>query len=171
MTATDLTGVAQIGIITADLDRAIRTWQEKYGVGPWHVQTCDASTMSETMLGGRPATFGMRLAVTYLGGLMLELIQPGEGDSVYAHSLARRGGADHLHHILCTTRDFQGTIDAFGRKGVATAQSGTMNEGPIEWAYLDTEADLGFMLEFIQLPEGYTLDPPAANQAATELSK
>jgi methylmalonyl-CoA/ethylmalonyl-CoA epimerase len=168
MSESDLTGVAQIGILTADLDRAIRTWEEKYGVGPWQVQTCDGSTMSETMLGGRPATFGMRLAVTYLGSLMLELIEPGEGDSVYAQSLARRGGADHLHHVLCTTRDFRGTLDAFRRKGVATAQSGTFNDGPIDWAYLDTEPDLGFMLEFIQLPEGYNLDPPTTSQAATE---
>ena len=163
---TNITGVTQIGIITADIDRAVRTWADRYGVGPWQVFRFDPSNMSELTVGGRPVEYGMRIALAYLGPMMFELIEPSDERSVYAQSLERHGGADHFHHILCDTDDFHATLAAFAQKGITPAQTGHMHETHASFAYLDSEPDIGFMLEFahvdgeLNLPEPMYVYPP-----------
>src|SRR5438132_5442947 len=106
--------VTQLGIVTRDLDRTIRIWSDKYGVGPWQVHVFDPSNMTELTVGGRPAEYGMRIALAFLGSMMLEVIEPLDERSIYAGSLERHGGADHLHHVLCTTDDdLQSSLEHF----------------------------------------------------------
>ena len=63
-----ITEVTQIGIITADLDRAVRAWADRYGVGPWQIYKFDPSNMTDMEIGGAKVDYGMRLAITFVGG-------------------------------------------------------------------------------------------------------
>jgi len=159
---TALTQVTQIGILTRDLDRVVRTWSDKYGVGPWQIHDFDPSNMTDMTVAGKPADFGMRIAIAFIGEMMLEVIEPTSDGNIYAESLDRHGGADHFHHILCSTDEgFRASLDRFRDKGVPTMQSGHMSTGAT-FAYLDTEADLGFALEVADVPENFSLPEPAA---------
>jgi hypothetical protein len=93
------TGINHICLVTHDLDRSVRTWFDRYGVGPWRIWTKDASNMS-AVVDGEPTDFAMRVALCQLSpGFRLEIIQPLDERSPYARSLAERGGADHIHHV------------------------------------------------------------------------
>ena len=155
--SAELRGIAQLGIVTADIDRAVRVWEEKYGVGPWLVGDADLARTSATTLNGRPASFSARIAIAWIGPMMVELIEPATGESVWADSLHRHAGADHIHHVLCLTDDIGETIDDFDRKGVPASQTGHHEISGVDWAYFDTEDDLGFTLEFAFFPPGVDL--------------
>jgi methylmalonyl-CoA/ethylmalonyl-CoA epimerase len=153
-----LTEVIQLCVVTTDLDRAIGIWSDKYGVGPWHVFTLDSSQMESTVH-GRPAELGMRIAVTqFTPNMQLELIQPLDGNSIYAESLTTHGGRDHVHHIKCDNADHDATIAHFRSIGVEAAQSGKLGE--LRYAYFDTEDDLGFAIEITARPDAWTLPEP-----------
>jgi methylmalonyl-CoA/ethylmalonyl-CoA epimerase len=154
--ASDIKDVLQIGIVTADLDRAMRAWTDTYGVGPWQVSVYNRSNMSDWTVDDGPADFEMRSAIARTGGFMIELIQPISGESTWSESLARHGGADHIHHLLCTYADddFDTTLTDFRRKGVPAVQIGHQGASGIRWAYLDSLPELGCLLELVQVPGG-----------------
>jgi methylmalonyl-CoA/ethylmalonyl-CoA epimerase len=170
VTASNIKDVLQLGIVTGDLDRAMRVWTEKYGVGPWQVSVYDRSNMSDWTVDDGPPEFEMRSAIAKLGGFMIELIQPTKGESTWSASLSRHGGADHIHHILCTYADddFETTLDDFSRKGVQAVQTGHQGASGIRWAYLDSQPELGCLLELVQVPGGLpSREPvPATDPAA-----
>ena len=42
------TGGDHLGVVTRDLDAAVRTWADHYGVGPWQVFSYDETSMTAT---------------------------------------------------------------------------------------------------------------------------
>ncbi len=162
MSESPLKEVGQLGIVTGDIDRAVRLWSDRYGVGPWQVYLFDPSNMTDLTVGGKPVEYAMKIALTMLGGMMLEIIEPLDDRSHYAESLAAHGGRDHLHHILCATDDYASAVDHFARAGVAAVQTGHMTQTDASFTYLDTAADLGFGLELVRVPEVLDLPEPIA---------
>ena len=73
------TGINHICVVTHDIDRAVRTWSDRYGVGPWSLWTKDASNMT-AVVDGEPTDFAMRVALCQLS--------PGFADG--DHPAARR---------------------------------------------------------------------------------
>src|SRR3954452_481852 len=94
-----ITGINHVCVVTRDLDRLVRVYWEKYGVGPWTIYSYDESNLKATV-DGEPRSFEMRAALAQLGpDSRIELIQPLDETSPYADSLRARGDADHLHHV------------------------------------------------------------------------
>jgi methylmalonyl-CoA/ethylmalonyl-CoA epimerase len=165
MPAPLFTDANHICIVTRDLDRAVRVWWERYGVGPWRVFRYDASNMS-AVVDGRPADFEMRAALAPLGpGFRVEIIQPLSDGNPYAESLAEHEGADHLHHLRLDVADFDEALGHLRGLGIGTRLHATFASAhadgpPLTGAYLDTKADLGFTLEVAARPDGFTMPEP-----------
>jgi methylmalonyl-CoA/ethylmalonyl-CoA epimerase len=138
-----LGAIAQIGIVTGDLERAIRAWSDRYGVGPWRIREFGPENVADQV----PDPFSMRLATARVGTVDLELIQPLDEASDYARSLRRHHGADHMHHMLFRTADFAAAIDGFARAGVEQAMAGTTDGS--RFIYFDTERELGTRIELL----------------------
>ena len=103
------TGVNHICVATGDIDRAVRVWSGRYGIGPWRLWTKDSTNMSAEVH-GRPTDFAMRVALCSLSsGTRIEIIEPLDDRSPYADSLARHGGADHVHHVRLDVEDYAET--------------------------------------------------------------
>jgi len=159
------TGANHICIVTRDLDRAVRVWWDRYGVGPWRVFRYDDSNMSATV-DGEPARFAMRAALAQLGpGFRIEVIQPLDEHGPYAPSLKRHGDADHIHHVRLDVDDLDEAVarmrglglDARMRASFAGGETG----GPrVTGAYFGTEADLGFTVEVAAMPAGFSMPEP-----------
>jgi methylmalonyl-CoA/ethylmalonyl-CoA epimerase len=159
------TGGNHICIVTRDLDRAVRMWWDRYGVGPWRVFRYDDSNMAATVE-GQPARFAMRAALAQLGpGFRIEIIQPLDERSPYASSLAGRHDADHIHHVRFDVSDFDEAFARMRDLGLDTRMHATFAggapEGPrVTGAYLGTEADLGFTVEIAEMPAGFSMPEP-----------
>jgi hypothetical protein len=96
----------------------------------------------------------MRLALSYFGPMRIELIEPGEGESVY-HDFVREHGYG-LHHLGLLTDNMKASLaeaEAAGFKMIMDG-AGFGLDGDGHYAYLDTEKEIGITLELIERPKG-----------------
>lgn len=143
----------QIGIVVPEVAAAARAYESRYGVGGWQHMELDGADASNVLLFGKPVAWRAKIAVTMVGSVMWELIEPISPDDLFGRFLASRGGMGGVHHIAVRTPDFAGVVAGETARGKQSILSGTFSG--VEVHYLDTEPELGVMLEvFSHMPEG-----------------
>jgi hypothetical protein len=145
-------GVAQLGFVVRDLDQAVECWWKMFGIGPWHYYTYGKPLVKTMTYHGRPAVYRMRLALAWIGKLRIELIQPLEGDTVYADFVRQHGYG--LHHLGVLTQDMRDALRRAREAGLPMTMDGLGfgADGDGHYAYLDTDESLGTTIELIQRP-------------------
>jgi hypothetical protein len=101
---------------------------------------------------GKPAEYSMRIAMAQVGSLNLELIEMGGGPTVYADFVAEHGFG--VHHIGVQVDDADAAIALAKDAGIEMLQDGAGFglEGDGHFAYLDTVATIGVMVELREAP-------------------
>jgi methylmalonyl-CoA/ethylmalonyl-CoA epimerase len=152
MGSLPLTQVNQIALVVRDLDATMRRYWELLGVGPWKVYTYGPPLLRDMTYRGKAQEYRMRIALAQVGPLMIELIQPLSGDTIYVEHLDRKG--EGLHHVGVFVPSFDEGVAEARRQGFSVLQSGRGygRFGDGGFAYLDTEASLGTILELIEIP-------------------
>ena len=147
-------GIAQVAIIVEDLDEAIRNYWELYSIGPWHIYTYGKPLVKKMSYYGKPSEYRMRVALSYIGPLRIELIEPIEGETVYADFVRDHGYG--VHHFGVLVDDMEEAIAEAEASGLVMTQdgSGFGRDGDGHYAYLDTEDKIGVTIELIQRPSG-----------------
>jgi catechol 2,3-dioxygenase-like lactoylglutathione lyase family enzyme len=147
-------GVAQVAIVVEDLEEAVESYWVLFGIGPWHFYTYGKPLVKHMTYHGEPSEYRMRVALSYLGPLRIELIEPLEGDTVYADFVREHGYG--VHHFGLLVEDMQAAIAQAEAAGVAMVQDGAGFglDGDGHYAYLDTEDRIGVTLELIERPKG-----------------
>ena len=141
----------QIGIVVADLDEAMGRYSRIFDCGAWSVWTYGPELFRESSFRGQKGRFSMRLALAGAGP-QLELIEPVQGPSLYHEWLAEQG--EGLHHIGMRVPDLQAGTREMAERGFGVLQSGRGYglDGDGGFAYLDSAAELGVILELIEVP-------------------
>ena len=158
-------GANHICVATNDIERAVRTWSDRYGVGPWSLWTKDASNMTADV-DGWPTDFAMRVALCRLSPTFrIELIQPLDDRSPYAASLAGHGGTDHIHHVRFDVDDYERSSAQLDRLGARRVFEGrfagaSAAVGEFVGTYYDTVDDLGFIAEIGSAPADFAMPQP-----------
>jgi catechol 2,3-dioxygenase-like lactoylglutathione lyase family enzyme len=145
-------GVAQIGILVKDLERTVELYWKVFGIGPWHFYTYGKPLVKEMTYQGKPASYHMRLALASLGPTRIELIELGEGPTIYADFV--REHSYGTQHIGVLVDDMQAALQQAETAGIKMIQdgSGFGLDGDGHYAYLDTQADFGVTIELIERP-------------------
>lgn len=147
-------GVAQIAFVVEDLDRTVKNYHEKFGIGPWHFYTYGKPLVPRMTRNGEPADYSMRVALSYFGPMRIELIEQVEGDTVYSEFIEKHGYG--IQHLGVLVDDMQAAIKEAEEAGYKMVMDGA-GFGPDDdghYAYLDTEEELGTTIELIQRPKG-----------------
>jgi methylmalonyl-CoA/ethylmalonyl-CoA epimerase len=132
----------QLGIVVRDLEATVRRYQDDYGIGPWQFQQIDLGEENDYREHGRPVERSNRVAFVTVGRVMWELIEPLDEEGIYARFLAEKG--EGVHHVAVATPDFEETVAR------AEREEGLMlrcEHSGVDIAYLDTQRDLGVILE------------------------
>ena len=103
-------GLSHIGIVVANMDRALEVFQ-KLGFKVEKVQ--------ETKSVWQPS-YAAKSAFLSAGNVKIELIQPLEQVGRTAEFLAKTGGG--LHHLSLAVKDLDGYLKALKDKGVLTEE-------------------------------------------------
>lgn len=149
------TETIQIAIVVRDLDAAMRTYVHDFGIGPWEIYGFDPENVSEMREDGEPVKRAWRLAITQVGQVQWELIEPLDDESVYARFLAEQGGG--LHHVGVAVPDFDETVAEQAERGNGVLLGGEYKG--IRFAYLDTVGDLGLVTEIFSGAPGQDQQP------------
>ena len=147
-------GVAQIGFVVKDLEAEVEQYWKAFGIGPWHFYTYGPPLVKRMSYRGKPTSYRMRIALSNIGPLRIELIQPLEGDTVYSEFVKQHGyGIHHLGLLVSNMKDAMEKAAAAGLE-MTMDGSGFGLDGDGHYAYLETEALIGTTLELIERPKG-----------------
>jgi methylmalonyl-CoA/ethylmalonyl-CoA epimerase len=144
--------IQQIAFLTRDLEKSMQTWIDVLRIGPWRVFRFTNETVKNLKVGGRlvEEPFEFRIAITHVGAMEIELIQPVRGPMIYQEYLDRRG--EGLHHIKEKLSDDKLAVAVadYEQSGVAVTQTGQFVAD--FHFYLDTEPRLDFVYELGNCP-------------------
>jgi len=136
-------GVYQIGLVVNDCMASIKRYNDDYGIGPWSIYEMNPDTIQNMVIRDKPEPYAMRAAITFIGSVMIELIEPLDDKSIYSEFLKQHG--EGIHHILFDVEDHDKTVQIFKDRGIGILQAGS-NKG-LKFTYFDTTKELGLISE------------------------
>ena len=68
-------GVFQVALVVENLEATVENYWKLFGIGPWHFYTYARPVLKTMTYHGQPAEYKMRLALSWLGPLRIELIE------------------------------------------------------------------------------------------------
>ena len=139
------TEIRQVGVVVKDLDKSVE-FLTALGLGPF---TVHQTTHPACTVRGRKTSYTVRLAISQLGPVQIELIEYQQGETIYKDFLDEKGAG--LHHLCFRVRDLEATLDKFAEKGIDVIQ-GDKFVGGGGLAFLDTQKMGGFRIEVSQHP-------------------
>ena len=144
----------QIGVVVKDLDHSVKVLQEVFGIGPFRVVDWPPAerTDMQRFYYGQPGSFTARMAFADLGAAELELIQPKEGESIWADFLRTHG--EGIHHIRFNVDDVAPVIAYLGQHDITPAQNGLGLRPGTNWVNFGTEEAVGFVIEIMNALPG-----------------
>jgi len=136
--------ITQVAMVVKSVEVTAKRYWDDLGIGPWDFYTLDPSNTGEMRLRGEPVEHAFRAALTKVGDVSMELIEPLDDRSIYAEHLAEHG--EGLHHVAFKVEDFEKTRQHMKEKGYDELQSGrTFNIG--HYTYFDLDKGLGCIAE------------------------
>jgi hypothetical protein len=131
--------------IVADLQQAMRRWQETLKVGPFYVIA--HPPLERMKYRGAPAELDISVGLAQAGPLQIELIQQhSPGPSAYRDVFLP--GQEGFHHVCSFTQDYDAELAHYAALGCAAATEGAF--GDMRYAYVDTRSRLGHMTEIVE---------------------
>lgn len=144
--------VRQIALVVPDAAAQARAWWDHLGIGPWNLFTIGAPDLTDMTYRGAPADFRIRHALAFSGEVMVELVEPISGPSIWQEYLDGRGPT--LHHIALYSDDFPAHAAAMEVEGWVAVQTGNgfgrSRDG--RFAYYEHAAVAGVIVEVVQAP-------------------
>lgn len=142
----------QVAYVTDDLDRAMETAKERFGVE----QIIEVPTGGEFYRGDERVDWNTRIAMGARGGLIFELIQPVSGEIEFYNRFLPKSGGLGFHHFAAFVPVGDEAWDSL--KGVLAEQGLGIDytliiPNRVRAGYIDATADLGHFLEVCQLQD------------------
>jgi len=142
--------VGQVGLVVKDIEKATKFLEEKLGIGPF---TFLDFTDGKALYKGREVSFKNKVAVCGVDGLMIELMEPYEGNTIQNDPEYLPPGGQGLHHLGFFVQDAEKVASEWEAEGGKVLQR--TRPGPNAMTiYLDTRDYGGILVELIQIGGG-----------------
>jgi hypothetical protein len=146
-TSKNLTAFQSAWVVD-DIEKAALEWVESAGVGPFYIAEFQPGMLVDTFYREQPAPMSMITALTQVGDMQLELIQPtGDQANIYRDTVP--AGHSAFHHICLWSDRIAEDLDRYRKQGFEIAARGRM-DGGAAFAYVDTHIVLGHMTELLE---------------------
>lgn len=140
--------IKQICVLVKDVNRAMKNYCEILGVGPWDIRHFRPDTVRDFYVKGQHLTEGFDYicAVTWIGDIEFELIQPVEGPNIYWETLQKKGeGLHHFKIVIPDNNELKEYVAELEKKGFSVTQTGWIDDD-VHY-YFNTESELALVLE------------------------
>lgn len=137
--------IVQFAWVVPDLQAAMLAWHATLGVGPFVVNRCIPITNPRHR--DLPVATSFSTAIAQSGDVQIELVEQHDATpSAYRDTVA--AGTTGFHHVAIVAADYAAAVARFSNAGFATAADGLF--GATRFAYVDTAATLGHMVEIVE---------------------
>ncbi len=152
--------VYQLGLVTPEVEPAAGALEDR-GIGPFFVAQGTPVLWRER---GQERPMRGKMGLAEHQSFELELLEPGEGSDFYRQSLDPEGKTviQHLGFLVPDVDEWAARLTA---AGLPVWVRGKLKMGPVtvDFAYMDTMAEAGLVIEFISWHIlGRPFQPPAA---------
>jgi len=147
MTQAFFKKIVQVAFVVENVDLAVRTYADIYGIGPWPIWEFNNNIVSDMKVNGQRKDYKMKIAIFSIGDTQIELIEPLDDITIYAEYLKEHGGG--FHHLGWKVEDFEKAIEAFELKGVKECMSGNRG-GHHFFVYMNCKKDLKHVVEIFK---------------------
>jgi len=142
----DLSSPSHIGFVAKDADKTAE-FLSSFGIGPW--QSFEFAPPGETLTMAECKPFHVHIQWTrFSGDLVLEVIEPVEGESLWSRFLEAKG--EGLQHIAFRVSNFGEIVSKLKEQGGSVLVGGYL---PVfngkRWVYMETKPD-GLIIELIE---------------------
>ncbi len=130
-----------ICIVVKDIEKT-KSYYESIGIGPWteYPPLVEYTTLNVI---DEKGFFATRFVYTKIGDLQLQLVQPGEGKTIYKEFLEKKG--EGVFHIGFEVADIGMVDKQLTEDGLKILSSGRRDDGS-GFSYYDTREDAGVTL-------------------------
>jgi len=143
--------VCQNGYVVRDIQAAMDHWIKVMGVGPWYY--IDRVKTDYFRHRGRDSDVEMSIALANSGALQIELIQQrNAAPSMYREFLD--AGHEGLQHMSFWTTDYQALYERALGLGYKVGHEGQIGGEQGRFAYFDSEAHPGTVIEISDISGG-----------------
>jgi methylmalonyl-CoA/ethylmalonyl-CoA epimerase len=140
--------IMQVCFMTDDVQKSARWFAELTGKDiPPEGKAADPEE-AQAIYDGRPAAVGCRIIMFKFGNIDFEFLQPGPEKSAWRDILEEKGPG--FHHLAFRTRNMSKRGAYLESKGHKLLQRGEFDGGQGRYAYSDTLAQLGAMVELLE---------------------
>jgi len=137
--------IIQHAWVVPNLEDGIRHWHETLGIGPFLVNR--DIPVTDQLHRGRPATTRFSTAVAQHGDVQIELVEQLDTSPSAFRDTVPDGASAH-HHVACIAEDFDAALAHYAGLGFQPATTGRF--GDMRFAYVDTSAAMGHMVEIVE---------------------
>lgn len=141
--------ITQVSLSVKNLEAVMGNYANLLGIDGWEVYEVAPPMMHDYTYHGKPGYFSMRVALTKVGSVELELIQPVAGDSVYSDHISKYG--EGINHLCFTVDSVEKAIEIMAEEGFPLLQSGRALYNDY-FAYFDTTGPLKTIWEAWEPP-------------------
>lgn len=136
--------IDQLGFVTDNLDHAVQSWTERFGVGPWTVYR---NVRLEGEYRGQPTTVVMNVALGYRGHEQIEFIEVAS-TSPSPYQDDKGAALCGLHHVAWIVDDLDAVAQEFEDKGLVPVFRA--ENAAVRVIYFADSAQPGALFELIQ---------------------
>lgn len=130
-----------ICIVVHDIEKT-KKYYENLGIGPW-VEYPPLVEYTKLNVIDEKGFFACRFIYTKIGDLQLQLVQPGEGKTIYREFLEKKG--EGVFHIGFEVTDIDNVDKQLADEGLKILASGRRDDGS-GFSYYDTRQQAGVIL-------------------------
>ncbi|MBK8027631.1 MAG: VOC family protein [Chloroflexi bacterium] len=151
--------IVQIGIVVRDAEATAARYAALFDLPPPHFFSAQAELRATYR--GQMIEAGLKGAVFDMGRIQVELLQPLDAVSAWADFLAERG--EGIHHIAFQVSDTDAAVASFTDYGYSIVQQGLFASKNGRYTYLDTDKDMGIVVELMERFDGGHAEPRPFN--------
>jgi len=145
----------QIGIVVKDVEKVAQNYWNILGIGPWTILTVEPPNAYERTYHGKPAYFAMKVGLTQVGPMELEVMETLEGPTTYTDFMAKHGeGAHHLQYLVDNVDVMDKHVEIMAKRGFPSEMGCRFgNNGGFN--YINAVSALKTIWEPVKMPDEF----------------
>jgi catechol 2,3-dioxygenase-like lactoylglutathione lyase family enzyme len=141
--------LVQVCIIVRDVEKTAQRYAEIFGFDfSWGFQTTLLHDQTHATYYGKPTDARAKLTGVGIGNIQFELLQPLDEGSAWMDYLQQHG--EGIHHIAFFVPKTAAAAAAFAEYGYQITHQGLFTGQNGMYTYLDTDRDLGIVIELLE---------------------
>ncbi len=144
--------IGQICIIVRDVEATAQRYAEILGFDAGDFQVTELHDQTEATYHGKPTDARAKLTAFNIGRIQFELLQPLEPPSAWWDYLDQHG--EGVHHVAFFVAKTEPVAQSFRDEGYQVTHQGLFTGQTGRYTYLDTDRDLGVVIELLEVFSG-----------------